>query len=476
MSGDTQINLQQHLLDQAKPQVTCPLDPDFIPAALWTRAYRKYAQAHRAAGSLCFALQQPAGAVSHYRTPLVWDDAGSREVAFRHCERILKFLLWQRGGAKVYVDGPAELVGRLQQCYAPGGERAFDHNFMGETVYGQTFTIEHVNPQQLPPVKPLHRSIGGHLDGCRVGFDLGGSDRKCAALIDGKVVHSEEIEWDPYFQQDPAYHLDGIHDSIERAVRKLPRLDAIGGSSAGVIVDNRIRVASLFRGVPPERFKEKVPDIFIELGKAWGVPLEVANDGDVTALAGAMAIQDSPVLGLSMGTSQAAGYVAAGGNLTSWLNELAFAPVDYHPAAPADEWSGDRGCGVQYFSQQAVARLAPAAGFDFSADMPLPDRLKRVQKAMAEHDARARPLFETIGVYFGYALAHYAEFYDLKHILFLGRVTSGEGGSIILEKAGEVLQTEFPRLAAEIDIRVPDEMEKRHGQAVAAASLPESQR
>jgi hypothetical protein len=35
-----------------------------------------------------------------------------------------------------------------------------------------------------------------------------------------------------------------------------------------------------------------------------------------------------------------------------------------------------------------------------------------------------------------------------------------------------VLDVEFPELAARIGFHVPDEHEKRHGQAIAAASLP----
>jgi hypothetical protein len=48
-------------------------------------------------------------------------------------------------------------------------------------------------------------------------------------------------------------------------------------------------------------------------------------------------------------------------------------------------------------------------------------------------------------------------------------VTSGEGGQIIIRKAEEVLATEFPEL--KIAISMPDEKMKRHGQAIAAASL-----
>jgi predicted NBD/HSP70 family sugar kinase len=292
-------------------------------------------------------------------------------------------------------------------------------------------------------------------------------------VIDGKVVHSEEVTWDPYFQKDPQYHYDGIMDSLRRAAEKLPRVDAIGGSSAGVYVNNEVRVASLFRGVSKADFDARVRRMFFEVKKAWNnVPFEVANDGEVTALAGSMSLGDGAVLGVSMGTSQAGGYVTPQGTITNWLNELAFAPIDYAPQAHVDEWSRDGGVGAQYFSQQAVGRLAPAAGIDLPAEMPLPEKLVAVQQWMEKGDPRALAIYETIGAYFGYAIAHYADFYEIRHLLLLGRVLSGSGGDRIIEVAQQVLASEFPALAEKVKVHTPGEAEKRHGQAVAAASLP----
>ena len=390
-----------------------------------------------------------------------------------YAERMLKFLLWTKGGPQVLVAGADEVARALAEIYAPTGPRAFDCDFMGEKIFGRAFAVEAVAFDALPAPKETSSAMGRHLDGCRIGFDLGGSDRKSAAVIDGKVVFSEEIAWDPYFQADPAYHIEGVHDSLKRAAAHLPRVDAIGGSAAGVYVNNEVRAASLFRGVPAGLFESHIRRMFFTLQERWdGVPFEVVNDGEVTALAGSMEMNDNAVLGVAMGTSQAGGYVTPAGGITSWLNELAFAPVDYRADAPRDEWSGDRGCGAQYFSQQGVGRLAARAGFNFPATMPLPEQLIAVQQAMHAGDARARKIYESIGVCFGYAIAHYAEIYELKNILVLGRVTSGEGGEIILARAATVLSEEFPALSEKIRLRTPDEKNKRHGQATAAASLP----
>jgi predicted NBD/HSP70 family sugar kinase len=92
---------------------------------------------------------------------------------------------------------------------------------------------------------------------------------------------------------------------------------------------------------------------------------------------------------------------------------------------------------------------------------------------MAKGDARAAKIYESIGVYLGFSLAHYKEFYDFRHALILGRVTTGQGGDIVMSVAREVLSKEFPAIAKKIALHVPDEKSRRIGQAVAAASLPE---
>lgn len=450
-----------------------PLDPRFLSAALWTRDYRRLVARDADARPFALALLQPDGSVFRHEESLLSAAHPEAPRTLRHVERLLKFLLWQKGGSRVLVAGAPDVAAYLKNTYGPSGVRAFDHAFMGEKIYGEPFTVEAVALDALPAARTASLSIGRNLGGCRIGFDLGGSDRKAAALIDGKVVYSEEITWDPYFQKDPAYHLDGVHDSLKRAAAHLPRVDAIGGSAAGVYVNNEVRVASLFRGVPPDAFDAHIRRMFFTLRERWGgVPFEVVNDGEVTALAASMSLGVNSVLGVSLGTSMAGGYVTPQGTITPWLNELAFAPIDYRPDAPRDEWSGDLGCGVQYFSQQGVARLAALAGFDFDPAIGLPERLVAVQNAMKADDPRARAIYETIGVCFGHALAHYADFYELRHVLILGRVTSGAGGEIILERARAVLDAEFPELSERLSLHTPDEANKRHGQAVAAASLP----
>jgi predicted NBD/HSP70 family sugar kinase len=453
------------------PRRVPPLDPQFRPAVLANRAFRRDVEATAKPVPVGLALEQSDGSVFRFPTAVL-PGGHPREAANAvYLERLVKFLLWSRGGFRVHVDGPPSLAASLAGHYARTPTGQFDSEIIGRKIYDRP--IEVVPSKRLPVEKSSTTPLGRNLDGCRIGFDLGGSDRKVAAVVEGKVVFSEETVWDPYPQKDPQYHLDGIQDSLRKAAAHLPRVDAIGGSAAGCYVNNRVKVASLFRGVPPEIFDARVRELFLDVRKAWkGVPLEVVNDGEVTALAGSMSLGKNAVLGLALGTSTAGGWVNAEGNITTWLNELAFVPFDYHPDAPKDEWSGDYGCGAQYFSQQAVGRLLAPAGIALDAGLSLPEKLKAVQGLMAEGDPRAQRIYETLGVYLGYGTAHLADFYDCRHILVLGRVTSGPGGDVMIREARGVLASEFPELASRIEFHMPDEKDKRHGQAIAAASLP----
>ena len=453
------------------PKIIPALDADFRPALLANRNFREQVRASKNSLPVRIALEQADGSVFHFATEIFPEEDSRTTGNFIYLERILKFLLWGWGGFRVYFDGPKVIGEKVQNHFRETATGKFDAEMMGERIYERAFEV--VLTKDIPPAREATAALGRHLDGCRIGFDLGGSDRKAAAMIDGEVVFSDEVIWDPYHQRDPQYHFDGVMDSLNKAAAHLPRVDAIGGSAAGVYVNNRVKVASLFRGVPKDVFDARVKNLFLEVKKLWNnVPFEIVNDGEVTALAGSMSLGKNAVLGLAMGTSQAGGYVTREGNITTWLNELAFMPVDYNPAAARDEWSGDYGCGVQYFSQQAVARLMPAAKIEVDPELPFAERLKEVQRLMEQNDERAKKIYQTIGTYLGYGVAHYADFYDIENVLILGRVTSGEGGDIILKGAKDVLQIEFPELSAKIYFHVPGEKEKRHGQAIAAASLP----
>jgi predicted NBD/HSP70 family sugar kinase len=243
--------------------------------------------------------------------------------------------------------------------------------------------------------------------------------------------------------------------------------DGIGVSTAGIVIDNEVRVASLFRLVPEELYPERILPIYKNLAKKYHCPVKVANDGDVAALSGAFQTGEGRMLGTAMGTSLAGGYIDKNMSIPGYLNELAFVPVDANPDAAADEWSGDKGVGSVYHSQDGVIRLAKEAGIELKESATPAEKLKEIQSLANAGDKRAQEIFVRMGDYYGYSLLWFAVFYDIKNVVFLGRVASGKGGERILERAKEILAAE----KSAINIILPDEMSRRLGQSYTAAGL-----
>ncbi len=439
------------------------LDPDFVPFA----AVKRFVDMKGKVG-LTISLETEAGKCWVHSFKIL---GGEENLAFdRLCvERLVKFLLWMKGANKIGIYGSSPIAAHIINAYSSGGEREFDTKFMAKVFEGE-FSVTDNTEDRIPEARDAGIPVGGNLDGCRIGFDAGGSDLKVCAVQNGSVLFSEEIVWHPKLQEDPKYHYEWILSAMKKAAGYLPRVDAIGVSSAGIYVNNRCMVASLFIRVPEEKFNREVKDIYIRAAEEIGAPLVVLNDGDVAALAGAIGMETGSVLGIAMGTSEAAGFVDGGGNIKGWLNELAFAPVDLNKNAMADEWSGDVGCGVKYFSQDGVIKLAKAAGLELDEFDSPAQKLSAVQDSMEKGDSKAAAVFRSLGVCFGHAAALYHNFYGMKNILLMGRAVSGKGGDIILGEAKKVLREDYPELS--VNITLPDEKTRRVGQAVTAASLP----
>jgi predicted NBD/HSP70 family sugar kinase len=428
----------------------------------------KVAQSGKA-NLVVFCIERNDGYNYIYELKTFSDGAGDSD-NIKIADRLVKTILWLVGGHKIYVAGSKVIFEYLKNAYTKIGSRSFDAEFMSG-IYEKEFTVIETTLENIPKRKNCFMPIGGHLDGFRIGFDAGGSDRKVSAVVDGKAIFSEEVVWHPKLNSNPSYHYDEIKKAFKSAAEKMPKVDAIGVSSAGIYINNRIMAASLFLKVGKKDFEKKVKTMYMDIAKEFNAPLEVANDGDVTALCGSMELKDNKVLGIAMGTSEAVGYINSGGGLNGWLSELAFVPVDYNENSLIDEWSGDYGCGVKYFSQDSVIKLANVAGFEFEQNLSPAEKLKAVQKELEQGSALAEQIFADIGIYLGYTLPYYAMFYDIKHVMILGRVTSGKGGDIILQNAKKVIADKYPNLA-NINMFLPDENSRRVGQSVAAASLP----
>ena len=442
------------------------LDPEFIPLHLFNQAF--LADARK---PVAIAIERAKGEMASFHTFI----HGTPEMEQADCfyiDRLVKFILWMKGGFRIYVSGDEMIYHFLCSIYCEGGKQAFDWDYMAN-IFEHPFEVRLVD--EVPQSKDAPQKIGGHFDGCRIGFDAGGSDRKVSAVIDGETVYSEEVVWFPKINSDPDYHYEGIVSALKSAASHMPRVDAVGVSSAGIFINNRTMNASLFLKVPKELYDRKVKDIYIRaITDTFGnIPYSVVNDGDVSALAGAVCEGKNNMLGIAMGTSEAVGFVDGDGCITGWLNELAFAPVDASPKAMRDEWSGDIGVGCKYFSQDAVIKLAPAAGITLDESLSPAEKLKAVQTLMEQDDPRAASIYRSIGTYLAHSFALYYDFYGFEHVLLLGRVMSGKGGDLLLETYNAVMADEYPELAHKIHVVLPDEKFRRVGQSAIAASLPE---
>lgn len=440
------------------------LDENFIPMGRFNSVFLENATVPCA-----IALERSAGQMALQQCK-IYGTAEARDRDHYFLRRMMKTMLWLYGGYRFHLFGLEGYLSDLQKDFSDTGIQSFDWDYMA-SVFEHPFEI--VSCDSIPEEKGNPKAIGRHLEGNRIGFDAGGSDRKVSAVVDGETVYSEEVVWHPKIQADPDYHYEGIVSALKSAASHLPSVDAVGISSAGVYIDNRCMNASLFLQVPKDLFQEKVKNIYHRaVTDTFGeVPYAVCNDGDVSALAGAMNLGQNNVLGIAMGTSEAVGFVDKAGCITGCLHELAFVPVDAAPTAMEDEWSGDIGCGVKYFSQDGVIKLAKPAGIDLEEGLSPAEKLKVVQTLMEEDEPKAQEIFRSIGVYLGHTLPYYHGFYGFDSVLLLGRVMSGKGGDLLLATAEQVLKDEYPEM--KFSLVLPDENARRVGQSVAAASLPE---
>ncbi|MDR3186018.1 MAG: ROK family protein [Christensenellaceae bacterium] len=411
------------------------------------------------------ALERGEGEIKTKKITIYKNDFNNLNL--RYVERYIKTMLWCYGGYKFYLCGDDLLGEKIAKVYSPTGERAFDYEFMTK-VYQHPLTFKTLSIKEMP--KDCENTLKPKLDktGRRIGFDAGGSDRKVSACVNGEVVFEKETVWNPKLQSNIEYHISGVLDSLDTAISYLNgSVDCIGVSTAGIIVDGEIRVSSLFRQVSETDVKEKGFRLYKNLAKRYGCNVNVANDGDVTALAGGLQTGKGRVLGTAMGTSLAGGYIGEHFDIKGYLNEFAFVPVDASLDAPKDEWSGDLGVGTSYHSQDAVIRLAIEGGLDMERGNTPAEKLKIIQKLANDSDTRALKIFEKLGQYFGYTILWFNEFYDIDTVMLLGRVLSGVGGDIILAQAKSILEN----CASKIQILLPDEMSRRLGQSYAATLL-----
>mmetsp|Transcript_34069 Transcript_34069/g.59275 ORF Transcript_34069/g.59275 Transcript_34069/m.59275 type:complete len:492 (+) Transcript_34069:65-1540(+) len=472
-----------------RPKVPAPLDPNFCPTVVAKKNYLRYVGG--SPHNIEWALPRADGC-GRYKLPVFAENHADVEASIYFAGVLIQEMMWSRSAAKLMLAGPAKICEAIKAMFSPGGMYEFEITAMPNVCGTPSvpFTVEICKPEDLPPAKDSPQVCGKVANGCRLAFDLGKSDIKTVAVQDGEVKYSKETEWD-VTNPDPDYHYKMIVDALKLAKETLPKVDAMGGSATGTVgANNEATWCDIFPCVPADVYQAKVVNIFSRMCKdlCGDVPLKVINDGEVTALAAVQKIGVGNIMGISMGSSEGGGYANGDGNLMGWINELCYVRLDLNPEAVDDPWSQGKHTGLShmYLGQRGATRLAPKAGIKLPENYayPHPDMctmkhenhaqcLKLIQKAMADpaQEPDVRKLYETIGVYLGYALAQYSEFYPIDHVMILGRVSKGKGGDVVLDTASQVLKTEFPQFA-HIKFHTADDHFKAVGQCIAAAALP----
>lgn len=444
-----------------------PLDPDFIPAAVFLNDYQD------------FVLKSPHKSILQidiYRKNVLLHTAcipicieWERSHHFFVCERVFKTCLWMVGGDAFFVDGCPGLSDFLANKYSLTGDRKFDADLIGQKSLHRSF--EFLQKKLIySPSKPHLQKF--YVDGQRIGLDLGGSDIKFVAIKDGVILHAEEISWNPYPQTDPQWHLQKILAALQKAAQFLSKVDSIGISMPGILIDEVIQISALFQGLTYEDFLQYIQQLRSFLQFYWPhVPIHMCNDGDAAALFGSYEYQSKRLLALSLGTSVAGGFVSSNLQILGWFNELAFIPIDFSPHAVQEPWSADRGCAASYLSQQGVFRLAMRENL-ISPYCENTQKLEWIQEQFLNENPKAITVFETLGIYLGYTIAYLAKWYQMDSILLLGRVCSKQSGQFLTDVAQKVLHKEFSHISETLQWKIPKkESQKRMSQAIAAAYL-----
>ena len=466
MQKQSNIMLKERIMKE--PPI---LDHEFKPAYFENIEYLNAVKEFCESEEIDIAIERDNNKVDVFHLNIFPQGIGMDKENLKYVERLIKAILLIKGGWRIQIYGSDYIYYHIKKVFTSQPNGNFFYLFASK-VYGKELTVELVTKKNMVLKKYDKTKEIKRIDkGSRIGIDVGGSDIKVVAVIDKEVVFSREIIWNPKENDNIQYHYEKLRSAIKMASKYLEHIDFIGVSSAGIIVDNEVKLAALFKKVPESDSNDRVQKIYSNLAKEFNnVKCIVNNDGDITALTLARNSNDIGILGISMGTSEGAGYITRENCISGWLNELSSVSIDYNKNAEMD-WTYSQGCGGKYFSQQAVIRLAKKANIGFESGLTDAEKLEKVQELIEKNNEKACEIFKTIGAYLGYTIPYYLQFYDIKRIIILGRLTSGKSGQIIADTAKKVLSSEFKDICEKIEIVLPNESEKRVGQAITVATF-----
>jgi predicted NBD/HSP70 family sugar kinase len=405
------------------PPIPAPgLDPAFRPLAPRLRRYREALGASGRSEPFVLALERDRGNLERLDLEIFPAGAPEARDTFPYLAARVDLFLHGQGGWRLFLGGDPDLCGRLAALYQPGGPMEAVADRLG-SAYRRYFEIRILEPPEIPEPRALFPVLGGQRAGRRIGFLLGARSIRAAAVVDGRAVHRVECPWNPAGMSDPADLETAIRQCLALAAAPLGEVDAVGGGLPGLVVDNEVRVSSLFRG---PRESKWAGTLFRRLEAEWGVPVRIVGDGDVAALA-----QGLPALGAVelLGDDGVMGYLDPDGRLTGRMNLLAPMTMEVGPSARPL---------AAFLGREAFPRLAEAAGIHFPSSASQAENLGEAEARADRGEAGAREILETLGTWLGHAAALVAESCELSHLLIRGEGLEGAAGDRILARAGEV--------------------------------------
>jgi len=165
---------------QLLPVIPAPRDRQFQPVVLFNRNYVGAAKKSGRAGPPGIGLEHECGLASRLET-FVLPHADA--VTLQYVERTVKFLLWARGGWKLFTGSPKVIGDFIRKTSSPTRARKFDCDLTG-TACGKKFEVVVTTPEKVPANSEMEVAAAGHLKGCRIGFDLGACDYKVSAVVE----------------------------------------------------------------------------------------------------------------------------------------------------------------------------------------------------------------------------------------------------------------------------------------------------
>lgn len=225
---------------------------------LWLPELRAAFAADPGASPLILRLRCPDGTLRDYALSLPsWESEAEKDFLRGFlCAHVYNLLSAFSGREiRFFCDGAAAaLAAEVPACFVRpdglGKVRSIARRICGELRFSTAPLADRVplsdaeNPAQTDLPASLRGLIAEAAHGGIVGLDVGGSDIKLAAALDGRLLYTEEYDWNPAASPTAEGITQPILDLLRAARSRLEaaggQLDAVGLSFPDIVMGDRI--------------------------------------------------------------------------------------------------------------------------------------------------------------------------------------------------------------------------------------------